>query len=286
MTMFKQIIKKIMVYILRLMPPDISEWLGQFQSSSKALHLAREGLKNRNKDVTIKNGVAKGLKFNSKNYNIKTSLGTYELPIQQALSDYLKPGDTFYDIGANVGFFSIVAANLVKQDGRIYAFEPSPKNAADLRHNAKINNFSNINVIEKAVSSETGEGKLLIGDYCGAYSLSTTGSFSRVVAKNEITVEVISIDNLLDMHELTPPDVVKIDVEGAEKDVLQGMVQTIEQFHPIIIYEIDDKVRDSYEHKQQQVDSFMRALGYKIIPLEDSYTEIEWHVGHFAAIPK
>ena len=283
--MIKLIVKNFLVFLLRHLPPYVSEWLGQFSSNPKALHLAREGLKNRAKDVTIRNGVATGLKFNSKYYNIKTSLGTYELPVQQALTNYLKPGDIFYDIGANVGFFSIIAAKLVGSRGRVYAFEPSPQNAADLRHNIKINGFSNIDVIEKAVSSNSGKGKLLLADYCGAYSLSRT-NFSTTVARDEITVELISIDDAFTSQKLLPPDVVKIDVEGAEEEVLRGMVQTIKQFQPIVIYEIDDKVREIFERKQQQINSILHALKYKIIFLEDSYSEIAWHVGHSVAIPE
>ncbi len=91
---------------------------------------------------------------------------------KKSSAQYLKPGDIFYDIGANVGFFTVVAAKLVGASGKVYAFEPEAVNAATLRHNAQINKFAHVTAIEKAVSRTTGQAELLLSDYCGGHTSS------------------------------------------------------------------------------------------------------------------
>ena len=274
-------IKQVIVRTLQLLPAGFSEWLSRFGPDYR--RVARWGLKGR--DVTLRHGVGAGLKFNCGDSNPDGALGTYELPLQQALSDCLTPGNVFYDIGTNVGFFTILAANLVGPSGQIYSFEPAPSNVASIRHNIKLNDFSNITVIEKAVSESSGKGKLLLGKYCGGYTLSKSRSHSGAGTEGAIAVDLVSIDDLVKQGAIAPPTVVKIDVEGVEIEVLRGMSQTIQQFKPIIIYEIDDRVKESFNQKQEEADAFVRSLGYKITSLTDSYPEISWHVGHVIATP-
>jgi hypothetical protein len=84
---------------------------------------------------------------------------------------------------------------------------------------------------------------------------------------------------------LTPPTLVKIDVEGAELDVLQGMKQTLAQYQPLVVYEIDAKQEASFERKQQAVADFWQSQSYRIQPLEKCYPGITWKVGHAIAFP-
>ena len=261
------------------------------------------------RDLTVKYGLASGVKFNAGAYNPDTSLGTYEIPVQEVLSQYLKPGSIFYDIGANVGFFTILGAKIVNSSGKVYAFEPEAKNAATLRRNAKQNNFDNVTVIEKAVSKTTGEEKLWLREYCGSHSLASDDSEfalqatkGRELSSNNtpqqaesvpsflkirecVTVDTVAIDDLLQQQQIEPPTLVKIDVEGAEINVLQGMSQTLKKYHPIIIYEVDDENQEGLLGKRKQVDDFLLAHGYEIKPLAESYREISWNVGHAIAIP-
>jgi FkbM family methyltransferase len=257
-------------------------WLESLPSKGKLGRFARIGLIKR--DVTIKHGVAAGLKFNAGAYNLDTALGTYEMPVQETLAQYLKLGDIFYDIGANVGFFTIVAAKLVGSSGQVYAFEPEAENMATLQHNARINGFTHINAIAKAVSRTTGQGELLLADYCGGHTLAKVGS--RSAARNVVSIDVISIDDLLSQNEIEPPQFVKIDVEGAEIDVLYGMTQTIQEYQPIILYEVDDRNKEIMLSKREEIASFLREYGYEVKDLVDAYPKIAWNVGHAIAIPK
>ena len=273
-------IKQVAFRLLPLLPVNILEsWATDPGSFSYSL--ASAGLRQRN--VVIRNGVAKGLKFNTGESCPELALGTYEVPIQNIFTQHLKAGDVFYDIGANVGFFSIIAAKLVGETGKIYAFEPGRENAMSIAHNAALNNFDSIEVIEKAVSDTSGEGQLLLAKYSGGHALATADAPPDLAG--EVTVELVSIDDLVAQNKIAPPNFVKVDVEGAELDVLKGMTQTIKTYRPKVIYEIDDGDRTAYEQKYHDLASFFRSLNYQVTQTENSYDTIDWCVGHAIATP-
>ena len=276
---WKKIVWTIIGRVARILPPSWLEHL--LFSSGKIGYFAVLGLTER--DVTVGHGVASGLKFNAGAYNLDTVLGTYEMPVQEILAKYLQPEDIFYDIGANVGFFTIVAAKLVGSSGKVYAFEPEPENVSTLQHNIQINKFLHVTTIEKAVSCTTGQEKLLLSDYCGGHTLATISSQAN--SRQAINIDVISIDDLVKLKEIEPPTLVKIDVEGAEIDVLYGMSQTIKECKPIIIYEVDDKKPENLHSKQKEIDTFLQKNDYEIKNLAESYPTISWNVGHAIAIP-
>jgi hypothetical protein len=99
----------------------------------------------------IEDGVGKGLKFSTP-YNFSYVLGTNELPVQNEISRILHKGEVFFDIGANVGFFSIMAARIVGEKGKVYAFEPVMENLISFQKNVELNKFGNVEIITKAVS--------------------------------------------------------------------------------------------------------------------------------------
>jgi FkbM family methyltransferase len=182
--------------------------------------------------------------------------GTLETSVQEAMVRHLGPGGVFYDIGANIGFFSLLGARLAGADGRVYAFEPAPDNAAAIRHNAAVNELSNISVIAKAAFSAAGVGKLQVVDDQSWSKLTDYGA--HPFTEQVLEVELVAVDELV--GELPPPTVVKIDVEGAEVAVLEGMRQTIDAHRPAIICELHGTQREFVEE--------MGARGYRVINLE------------------
>jgi FkbM family methyltransferase len=276
--------RKFLRILMKTVPVSVCMWLYEEGPFYKIKLLGTLGLRNR--DVVIARGVGAGLKFNCGASKPSGATGTYELPVQKVLKKYLQPGDTFYDIGSNVGFFTVIAASLVNPSGFVYSFEPSSSNAACLRHNVKINNLSNVFVKEQAVSCYSGHSELLLGKYCGGYTLATTNAPSGRGASSKISVSLVSIDDLVEKENLIPPNVVKIDVEGAELDVMEGMSKTISRFQPIVIYEIDDTNWDQFQLKRDAAASFMRSCNYHVSILEDSYANKTWFVQNFLAVPK
>lgn len=164
--------------------------------------------------------------------------GWLEVPVQEALRRLLGEGGVLYDVGANVGFFSLIGARLVGAEGRVYAFEPAPGNAAAVRENAALNGLSQIEVIESAVGAERGRERLLLVEDLSWSHLESQGWHPRT--DTTLEVDVVTIDDLVAEGRIRPPDVVKIDVEGSEIDVLAGMRATLAEHRPVLVCELHD----------------------------------------------
>jgi FkbM family methyltransferase len=193
------------------------------------------------------------------------AFGNLESAVQEAMVRHLGRGGTFYDIGANLGFFSLLGAHLAGlSEGHVYAFEAAPDNADAIRSNAELNAIANITVFQQAVSDHAGRGRLQVVDDQSWSKLAEYGEHPNT--EQVIEVELIAIDDLVRADEIRPPTVVKIDVEGAEIAVLDGMRETIQTHKPAIICELHDTHREFVP--------VMREHGYRLINLEGT-TPIE-----------
>ena len=164
-------------------------------------------------------------------------LGKCEPLVQRALADHLRPGMTFYDLGANIGFFSLLAARLVGPRGRIIAMEPDPEIAGRLRENLARNKFGWADVQQKAVWSTTAS---VTFTRCDA-STSPDRGLGHVTAAepptaSSLRVEATSLDDFCSSR--PEPDCIKCDVEGAEVEVFRGARRLLRRRHPVIICEI------------------------------------------------
>lgn len=229
---------------------------------------------------TIRTGPAAGLRFDPGPSNPAYATGDNELPVQQLLQQRLRPGAVLFDIGANVGFLSVVGARLVGSAGLVYAFEPVPANAALVRRNATINHLDQIQVIEIAVGDRSGTAKLVLAEYSGGAALA--GVDPPPDAAGEIEVEVATVDQLVERG-YRPPSFVKIDVEGAELLVLKGMEQVCTRNRPDILYELDGPTEEALEVKRVECEQWLLAHGYGVVELPRSYEGNRWCVRHFVA---
>jgi FkbM family methyltransferase len=164
--------------------------------------------------------------------------GTLEPPVQEALRRLLAPGDVFYDIGANVGFFTLVGARLVGPQGRVVAFEPVPWCAHAVEHNIALNDFTHAQIRAEAVGGTDGSARLLVVGEASWSHLESTGRHADV--RDEIDVTVVSLDSLVGAGTIPPPDVMKIDTEGAELQAIEGARATIAEHRPAIVCELHD----------------------------------------------
>ncbi len=164
--------------------------------------------------------------------------GTLEPPVQEALRRLLAPGAVFYDVGANIGFFTILGARLVGPAGRVIAFEPVPACARAVARNIALNDFAHAEIREEAVGARSGSARLLVVGEASWSHLASTGRHADV--REEIAVKVVSIDELVAAGTIPPPDVLKIDTEGAELQAIEGMRATLEQRRPAIVCELHD----------------------------------------------
>ena len=167
---------------------------------------------------------------------------------QELLRKMLRLEAVFYDIGANIGFYSTLAGRMVGDQGRVYAFEPLPISAQACRENAERNGFSHVSVVEAAVGDRDGEVELEQADFSAGHRL------KRNCDGGGLKVRLVSIDCWRALTGAPPPDVVMIDVEGAEIDALQGMMETIAASRPVFLIGVHwlglaftDFVRESLE---------------------------------------
>lgn len=179
-------------------------------------------------------------------------LGSYESEQVKIFEKEIKKGDVFFDIGANVGFYSLLAAELVGPSGKVFAFEPFPENFKYLKKHIEINNYKNIFPFEVAVSSETG-----IAFFGGVINRSQ----GHLINSNGLKVKTIAIDEWVKENKLPIPNVMKIDVEGAEMSVLTGAKNTITNNHPTIFLSTHS------EEFHKNCCNLLISLGYKLEPI-------------------
>jgi FkbM family methyltransferase len=162
------------------------------------------------------------------------------------------------DIGANVGFFSLLAARHVGVDGRVIAFEPMPETRARLRRNVTLNGVSNVEVRTVAVTDQPGDVQFFLGpdEHSGIASLRPLGAKSAGAQK----VFGTTLDSIL--PEGTPVHLIKLDVEGAEAKALRGMQRILEEFHPHLLVEVSADYLRELGDSEETLSSFLKTLGY------------------------
>jgi FkbM family methyltransferase len=172
----------------------------------------------------------------------------------------VRPGDCVIDVGANVGYYTMVSATLAGPQGSVHAFEASPHTLPWLKTNAALNPVMNIEVHGEAVTDACGRTQFFTAteDKTGYSSIRDLGQEAASVAE----VETVSLDSMLDR--LPPVRLVKIDVEGAEMLVLKGMRGLIERDHPFFITEIDDCFLRELGHSAAEQCSFLTERGYAL----------------------
>jgi FkbM family methyltransferase len=153
--------------------------------------------------------------------------GSYENRKQKAFSAATRRGDTVYDLGANVGFYSLLASILAGSEGRVFSFEPVPRNLEFLRKHVELNKLTNCSIWDVAVGSCEGTANFDLGPNCAAGHL-TAGSHGA------LTVRTVTLDGLVSSGKLPPPDVIKCDIEGGEYDALTGAQGILDKYAPTI----------------------------------------------------
>ena len=142
----------------------------------------------RRQDGTIQQGVGLGLRFNPGGANAGYLLGTSEPLMQEALQHLLRPGMCFYDVGANVGFFTVLAAKLVGPTGHVLAVEPLASNALQIEHNAGLNAFTHVLIRQAALGFQDGEAAFRVSAESTWGKLADKGSVNQETAVIQVSV--------------------------------------------------------------------------------------------------
>lgn len=184
--------------------------------------------------VTVRTGALAGLRWRRHHRYVNGYwVGNYELPVQAALARLLAPGCVFYDVGANAGFFSMQAAKAVGSAGRVFSFEPLPENGSSVLEQVELNALSQVRLVNLAVGRAPGTATFSFA--AGSNALAHLGS-ARTPSELSMEVGVTSLDAFTERS--PPPDVLKMDVEGAEVDVLEGAERVLREHHPDWLIEL------------------------------------------------
>ncbi len=186
-------------------------------------------------------------------------LGTYEIEKQRALEAFAKPGMVVFDIGAHAGFYSLFFSRLVGATGCVWAFEPDVQNAGYLLKHVDLNRCGNVAVVAAAVGANADLGHFRRGSDSYIGHLSTAGDYR---------VQTVSLDHLLEDHSVPVPGLIKIDVEGAEAEVLAGADELLTRHRPVVFVALHS-TRASAECWQR-----LKAHGYRLHALAGLPSEL------------
>jgi FkbM family methyltransferase len=187
-------------------------------------------------------------------------LGVFEPHETRIVRTNLRPGGTFVDVGANVGYYTAMAANIVGQAGRVYAFEPSPYAFARLRCMVDRNRFSNVTVNQCGLSDAPGTVNL----YLGRDSHNHTPTMVAHENSNATSVAVDTLDNFGARLGIDRIDLLKIDVEGYEPRVLAGAQRLLQERRiGSILCEFNEHWLSRAASNPEHLEDLMRTAGFK-----------------------
>ncbi len=181
----------------------------------------------RNSVVSVRAGLNKGARWRVGSSIHKCWLGTYESEKQELLSRLVSPGMVVWDVGANAGFYTLALSRLVGDAGRVYAFEPFAENADNILNHVRLNNLNNAVVVQAAMWESSG----LVGFHRAP--LNAMGHVSR--DENSYLVPTITPDEFVANHPEARPNLLKVDVEGAEAGLLRGATGILRDGAPDIV---------------------------------------------------
>ena len=191
--------------------------------------------------------------------------GGYEPELAECVKQSIDREKDAIDIGANVGFFSVLFGKTLGSNSRVLSVEPTPGALKNLKSNLERNGIGNSIVFEGALSKETGE--LEFNQVVGHEEYSSIQNIAHQNAlgfeTETIKVKCETLDSLVEKHGLQP-GFIKMDVEGAEWEVIQGAKETLEKYKPSILTELDDQLLRGFGTNSESVCSYLESLGYEL----------------------
>jgi FkbM family methyltransferase len=179
--------------------------------------------------------------------------GGWERKSAMLMVQYVRPGDTAYDLGANYGMHTLLLAKLVGPTGRVYAFEPNPEILCALEEHVTLNRLTAVTTVQRAVSDEVGMAVFDRAHHRGAGHLV---SATTILSGPTFDVETTTLDEFVFSGGNAPPDFMKVDIEGAESAALRGGHQVLERYRPILLIELHNPAED------RAVGRILKDLGY------------------------
>ena len=266
----KKFLLSFAAFTARILPPRIKTRVYQIKPLARLVRgtlnrAAPAGLT----EITVAAGGAEGMKMELDLHLEKDYwLGTYETELQATVDDLIQPGWVAYDVGANIGFVTLLLAKKIGDTGKIFAFEALSDNLERLNAHVEINGLApRVRVIPGAVAATSEPLRFLVGP-SGAMG-KAEGSAGRPEGHREaIEVPGISLDDFIYREGNPPPQVIKMDIEGGEVLALLGMPRLLAEARPLILLELHgpEAARVSWET--------LTTAGYQISRMQHGYPRV------------
>lgn len=197
--------------------------------------------------------------------------GEYEPFETLIIQREVKEGDTVLDLGANIGYYTLIFAKIVGEKGKVFSFEPDPTNFSLLSRNVEINGFKNVTLVQKAVSNENGKCNLYLRKY-------NKGAHTTIKDLDKdcgiISVGTTRLDDYFKKNDKI--DFVKMDIEGAEGRAIQGMSNILQKNKNIkILTEFNHKFLEKSGIKSEEYFKMLAEFGFKIYCLDEQKNKVE-----------
>lgn len=203
--------------------------------------------------VSVRSGLNKGFKWIVGSSTHGCWIGTYETQKQSVIRRFVKTGMKVFDVGANAGFYTLAFARLVGDSGEVWAFEPLAAKADYLLKHRSLNGLGNVHVVQAAVADKPGLAGLRV---------TADGSMGALDEMAAYHVPTVSLDGLIASGALPEPDLIKMDVEGAESMALAGARQLLERQRVVLFLACHG------EEQRRRCFRILRDAGYCIYYLD------------------
>lgn len=180
--------------------------------------------------------------------------GTYGKSEVESLTSLIRAGDVVLDVGAHIGYFSMLASKIVGSNGKVIAFEPLPLNLAYLRQHVLANDLKNVEIIDSAVGFTKGNLRFARGGGTGRGHLQPFESGDQ----SGLAVNVFGLDELFQENKIPAPNMIKMDIEGAEGEGLRGAQKMLTKYRPTLLLSTHGDVMKA------ECEQLLTNIGYEI----------------------
>jgi FkbM family methyltransferase len=193
--------------------------------------------------------------------------GVFDPDERAFLREFLKPGMVVLDVGAHAGFYTMLASKRVGPAGRVISFEPSPRERERLQMHLRLNRCANVTVEGVALGDAPGHGELFVFEGrttgCNSFHLGSTNG------ARPVTVPIQTLDEYMVSGALDRVDLVKMDIEGAERSALRGAEQLFRTRRPVLLCELHEKRTAPWGYRARDIVDLVASWEYRWHMIEE-----------------